>query len=155
MKENHKCMNIEIHTTEIYATEINTTEIHTIEIHTIEIHTTVSTADTEAWYDKRVKHLFSNRIIQEHILIKTVNKFQGIASGMLCNIIEVIPWNLSAVSIVPVEAELTDAAEDKNGQRNNNNEITIAVKQWTRFKKGSLLFFKEGEESIAMSLTLM
>lgn len=150
MKENYKCMNIEIHTTEIHATEIHTTEINTTEI-----HTTVSTADTEAWYDKRAKHLFSNRIIQEHILIKTFNKFQGIASGMLCNIIEVIPWNLSAVSIVPVEAELTDAAEDKNGQRNNNNEITIAVKQWTRFKKGSLLFFKEGEESIAMSLTLI
>lgn len=47
MKENHKCMNIEIHTTEIYATEINTTEIHATEIHTM-IHTTVSTADTEA-----------------------------------------------------------------------------------------------------------
>mgnify|MGYP006922492621 CR=1 FL=1 len=42
-----------------------------------ELRNTVSAADAYAQYDETAKQLLSNKIILAHILVKTVDEFQG------------------------------------------------------------------------------
>lgn len=78
-----------------------------------EFRNTVIAADTDAQYDEKAKQLLSNKIILAHILIKTVDEFQGMNPKDVVSYIEGDPF----ISVVPVEPGLTNTATEKNGQR--------------------------------------
>ena len=78
-----------------------------------ELRNTVSAADTEAQYDEKAKQLLSNKIILAHILVKTVDEFQGMNPKDVVSYIEGDPF----ISVVPVEPGLTNTATEKDGQR--------------------------------------
>lgn len=78
-----------------------------------QLRNTVSAADTDAQYDEKVKQLLSNKIILAHILVKTVDEFQGMNPKDVVSYIEGDPF----ISVVPVEPGLTNTATEKDGQR--------------------------------------
>jgi len=78
-----------------------------------ELRNTVSAADTEAQYDEKAKQLLSNKIILAHIMVKTVDEFQGMNPKDVVPYIEGDPF----ISVVPVEPGLTNRATEKKGQR--------------------------------------
>ena len=77
------------------------------------LRNTVNAADTDAQYDEKVKQLLSNKIILAHILVKTVDEFQGMNPKDVVSYIEGAPF----ISVVPVEPGLTNMAIEKDGQR--------------------------------------
>lgn len=84
-----------------------------------EIRNAVSAADEDAQYDEKAKRLLGNKIILAHILVKTVDEFQGMNPEDVVSYIEGEPF----ISVVPVEPGLTNIekipSDDglKNGQR--------------------------------------
>ena len=78
-----------------------------------EIRNAVSAADEDAQYDEKAKRLLGNKIILAHILVKTVDEFQGMNPEDVVSYIEGEPF----ISVVPVEPGLTNAEKEKNGQR--------------------------------------
>ncbi len=78
-----------------------------------EIRNAVSAADEDAQYDEKAKRLLGNKIILAHILVKTVDEFQGMNPEDVVSCIEGEPF----ISVVPVEPGLTNAEKEKNGQR--------------------------------------
>lgn len=78
-----------------------------------DIGNAVAAADTDAQYDEKAKRLLSNKIILAHILVKTVDEFQGMHPK------DVVPYIESETYIgsVPVEPGLTNAAKGEEGQR--------------------------------------
>lgn len=78
-----------------------------------ELRNTVSATDTEAQYDEKAKQLLSNKIILAHIMVKTVDEFQGMNPKDVVSYIEGDPF----ISVVPVEPGLTNTAIEKNRQR--------------------------------------
>lgn len=87
-----------------------------------EIRNAVSAADEDAQYDEKAKRLLGNKIILAHILVKTVDEFQGMNPEDVVSCIEGEPF----ISVVPVEPGLTNIEKEKNGQRivglNTENE---------------------------------
>lgn len=73
-----------------------------------ELRNTISAADTEAQYDEKAKHLLSNKNILAHILVKTVDEFQGMNPKDVVSYIEGDPF----ISVVPVEPGLTNTATE-------------------------------------------
>lgn len=59
------------------------------------------------------KQLLSNKIILAHILVETVDEFQGMNPKDAVPYIEGNPF----ISVVPVETGLTNTVTKKNGQR--------------------------------------
>ena len=57
-----------------------------------ELRNTISAADTEAQYDEKAKHLLSNKNILAHILVKTVDEFQGMNPKDVVSYIEGDPF---------------------------------------------------------------
>lgn len=78
-----------------------------------EIRNAVSAADEDAQYDEKAKRLLGNKIILAHILVKTVDEFQGMNPEDVVSYIEGEPF----ISVVPVEPGLTNIEKEKNGQR--------------------------------------
>lgn len=78
-----------------------------------EIKNVVEATDIDACYDEKAKWLLSNKIILAHILVKTVDEFQGMNPKDVQSYIEGEPF----VSEVPVEPGLTNIAKEKDGQR--------------------------------------
>ena len=76
-----------------------------------EIKNAVSAADQDAQYDDRAKRLLGNKIILAHILVKTVDEFNGMNPKDVVSYIEGDP----CIGVVPVEPGLTNA--EKDGQR--------------------------------------
>ena len=87
-----------------------------------EIRNAVSAADEDAQYDEKAKRLLGNKIILAHILVKTVDEFQGMNPEDVVSYIEGEPF----IGVVPVEPGLTNIEKKKNGQRivglNTENE---------------------------------
>ena len=73
----------------------------------------VSAADKDAQYDEKAKRLLGNKIILAHILVKTVDEFKGMNPKDVVSYIEGEPF----ISVVPVEPGLTNAEQEKDGQR--------------------------------------
>ena len=78
-----------------------------------EIKNAVSAADKDAKYDEKAKRLLGNKIILAHILVKTVDEFKGMNPKNVVSYIEGEPF----ISVVPVEPGLTNAEQEKDGQR--------------------------------------
>ena len=78
-----------------------------------EIKNAVSAADKDAQYDEKAKRLLGNKIILAHILVKTVDEFKGMNPKNVVSYIEGEPF----ISVVPVEPGLTNAEQEKDGQR--------------------------------------
>ena len=69
--------------------------------------------DKDAQYDEKAKRLLGNKIILAHILVKTVDEFKGMNPKDVVSYIEGEPF----ISVVPVEPGLTNAEQEKDGQR--------------------------------------
>ena len=69
--------------------------------------------DKDAQYDEKAKRLLGNKIILAHILVKTVDEFKGMNPKDVVSYIEGEPF----ISVVPVEPGLTNAGQEKDGQR--------------------------------------
>ena len=78
-----------------------------------EIKNAVRAADKDAQYDEKAKRLLGNKIILAHILVKTVDEFKGMNPKDVVSYIEGEPF----ISVVPVEPGLTNAEQEKDGQR--------------------------------------
>lgn len=78
-----------------------------------ELKNAVNAADEYSQYDDKAKRLLGNKIILAHILVKTVDEFQGMNPEDVVSCIEGEPF----ISVVPVEPGLTNAPKEKNGQR--------------------------------------
>lgn len=80
-----------------------------------ELGNAINAADTDAQYDEKAKRLLSNKMILAHILVKTVDEFQGMNPKDVVPHIEGGPF----ISMVPVEPGLTNtvAKPTKDGQR--------------------------------------
>ena len=78
-----------------------------------EIKNVVHAADKDAQYDEKAKRLLGNKIILAHILVKTVDEFKGMNPKDVVSYIEGEPF----ISVVPVEPGLTNAEQEKDGQR--------------------------------------
>ncbi len=79
----------------------------------MEIKNAVNAADTDAQYDEKAKRLLGNKTVLAHILVKTVDEFQGMEPKEVVSYIEGEPL----IGTVPVEPGLTNAAKEKDRQR--------------------------------------
>ncbi len=77
-----------------------------------EIRNAVSAADEDAQYDEKAKRLLGNKIILAHILVKTVDEFQGMNPEDVVSYIEGEPF----ISVVPVEPGLPNIEKEKMGR---------------------------------------
>lgn len=71
-----------------------------------ELKNALLAAEAKVQYDEKVKRLLGNKIILAHILVKTVDEFQGMRPEEAVPYIEGEPL----ISVVPVEPGLTNAA---------------------------------------------
>lgn len=78
-----------------------------------EIKNAVNATDRKAQYDQQAKRLLGHKSILAHILVKTVDEFQGMDPQEVISFIEGDPF----ISTVPIEPGLTNAAEEENGGR--------------------------------------
>lgn len=81
-----------------------------------EMKNAVSVSDTEAQYDDRAKRLLGNKIILAHILVKTVDMFQGMDPDDVVSCIEGEPY----ISKVPVEPGVTNAVRNQPAENGSN-----------------------------------
>lgn len=79
----------------------------------LEIKHAIEAADQDAQYDECVKRLLGNKDILSHILVKTVDEFQGMNPKDVIPLIEGEPY----IGVVPVEPGLTNAVRRERGQR--------------------------------------
>lgn len=116
-----------------------------------EITNAIEATSIEAQYDEKAKRLLSNKIILAHILVKTVDEFQGMNPKDVQTYIEGDPL----VSIVPVEPGLTNKAEEKeDGQRivgwnTENSEINEGL---IRFDIIFYVRMKDGVSQVIVNL---
>ena len=78
-----------------------------------EIKNAVHATDKDAQYDEKAKRLLGNKIILAHILVKTVNEFEGMNPKDVVSYIEGEPL----IGVVPVEPGMTNAEQEKSGKR--------------------------------------
>lgn len=78
-----------------------------------DIKNAVSAADRDAQYDERAKRLLGNKIILAHILVKTIDEFNGMNPQDVVPCIEQGPF----IGAVPIEPGLTNVEKEKFGQR--------------------------------------
>jgi len=110
----------------------------------MEIKNAVIAADRDAQYDEKAKRLLGNKIILAHILVKTVDEFQGMDPREAVSYIEGEPF----ISAVPVEPGLTNAAKEKDGQRifGLNTESTEINEGLVRF---DIIFYVRMKDGIS------
>lgn len=110
-------------------------------------------ADAETQYDEKVKRLLGNKIILAHILVRTMDEFQGMAPVDVVPFIEGEPF----ISVVPVEPGLTNAVTrklrdcGKSGQRitGMNTELTEIVEGLVRF---DIIFYVRMKDGISQMI---
>ena len=115
-----------------------------------EIENAVNAADMDAQYDEKAKRLLSNKIILAHILSKTVDEFHGMNPEDIVPFIEGEPL----IGTVPVEPGLTNAVEEKDGQRivgmnTENMEINEGL---IRFDIIFYVRMKDGRSQVIINL---
>lgn len=115
-----------------------------------EIANAVNTADADAQYDEKAKRLLSNKIILAHILVKTIDEFQGMAPGDAVPFIEGRPM----ISTVPVEPGLTNVTTEKDGKRivGLNTENTEIHEGLVRFDIIFYVRMKDGLSQVIVNL---
>lgn len=86
-----------------------------------EITNAIEATSIEAQYDEKAKRLLSNKIILAHILVKTVDEFQGMNPKDVQTYIEGDPL----VSMVPVEPGLTNKAEEKEDGKDGVSQVIV------------------------------
>lgn len=117
-----------------------------------EISNGVNAADREAQYDERAKRLLSNKIILAHILVKTVDEFQGMKPMEAVSHIEGEP----VFSTIPIEPGLTNAEKGKDGHRivGMNTESTEINEGLVRFDIIFYVRMKDGVSQIIVNLEM-
>lgn len=115
-----------------------------------EIKNAVSVTDKEAQYDEKAKRLLGNKIILAHILVKTVDEFQGMNPKDVVPYIEGDPF----ISVVPVEQGLTNAVKEKDGQRivGMNTENAEINEGLVRFDIVFYVRMKDGVSQVIVNL---
>lgn len=87
-----------------------------------ELKNAIKATDLKAQYDSSAKRLLGQKSILAHILVKTVDEFNGMNPRDVVDCIEGTPY----ISTVPIEPGLTNRVNEKNGQRlvsfNTENE---------------------------------
>lgn len=78
-----------------------------------ELKNVLGATESKAQYDASAKRLLGQKSILAHILVKTVDEFQGMNPREVERYIEGTP----CISTVPVEPGLTNAVRGKNGER--------------------------------------
>jgi len=73
----------------------------------------IQVTEEQAQYDDSAKHLLGQKIILSHILARTVDEFKGMDPKDILPLIEGEP----KIGTVPVDPGLTNATEEKNGER--------------------------------------
>ncbi len=108
-----------------------------------EIKHALFAADAEAQYDEKVKRLLGNKIILAHILVKTVDEFQGMDPKDVVRYIEGEPF----ISVVPVEPGLTNASVKKTtdgggpaGSRKSGQRIMGMNTEYSEIGEGYVRF---------------
>ena len=71
-----------------------------------EIKNAIQAADSEAQYDESAKRLLAQKYVLAHILVRTVEEFQGMEIEKVASLIEGDPY----ISKVPVASGLTNKA---------------------------------------------
>ena len=78
-----------------------------------DVKNAVQAADGEAQYDNEAKRLLGNKLILAHILVRTIDEFQGMDPKEVVPLIEGEPM----ISSVPIEPGLTNRAGGQGTQR--------------------------------------
>ncbi|UWO25014.1 hypothetical protein [Marvinbryantia formatexigens] len=115
-----------------------------------EIKNAVSATNQEAQYDEKAKRLLGNKIILAHILVKTVDEFQGMNPKDVVPYIEGNPF----ISVVPVEQGLTNTVKEKDGQRivGMNTENAEINEGLVRFDIVFYVRMKDGVSQVIVNL---
>lgn len=134
-----------------------------------EIKNAVHAADIYAQYDDRAKRLLSNKIILAHILVKTVDEFQGMDPKNVvpyiegCSVSEAHVQHRTSretepplVGVIPVEPGLTNTSKDVNGQRlfGMNTENTEINEGLVRFDIIFYVRMKDGVSQVIINLEI-
>ena len=78
-----------------------------------EIKNALQAADSEAQYDESAKRLLAQKYVLAHILVRTVEEFQGMEIEKVVSLIEGDPY----ISKVPVVSGLTNKDRNEEGKR--------------------------------------
>ena len=78
-----------------------------------EIKNAIQAADSEAQYDESAKRLLAQKYVLAHILVRTVEEFQGMEIEKVVSLIEGDPY----ISKVPVASGLTNKDKNVEGKR--------------------------------------
>ena len=78
-----------------------------------EIKNAIQAADSEAQYDESAKRLLAQKYVLAHILVRTVEEFQGMEIEKVVSLIEGDPY----ISKVPVASGLTNKDRNVEGKR--------------------------------------
>ena len=115
-----------------------------------EIKNAMRAADKDAQYDEKAKRLLGNKIILAHILVKTVDEFKGMNPKDVVSYIEGEPF----ISLVPVEPGLTNAEQEKDGQRivGLNTENAEINEGFIRFDIIFYVRMKDGISQVIVNL---
>lgn len=115
-----------------------------------EIKNAVNATDKDAQYDEKAKRLLGNKIILAHILVKTVDEFQGMNPKDVVSYIEGDPL----ISVVPVEPGLTNTQKEEAGQRviGFNTENTEINEGLVRFDIVFYVRMRDGLSQIIVNL---
>ncbi len=108
-----------------------------------EIKNVVNAANQDAQYDEKAKRLLGNKIILAHILVKTIDEFQGMNPKDVISYIEGEPF----ISVVPVEPGLTNAEKILSGEgrlsadsRGNAQRIVGMNTEYVEINEGLVRF---------------
>lgn len=93
-----------------------------------EIKNAIQAADSEAQYDESAKRLLAQKYVLAHILVRTVEEFQGMEIEKVVSLIEGDPY----ISKVPVVSGLTNKDRNVEGKRivGLNTEAGEKMKDW-------------------------
>lgn len=93
-----------------------------------EIKNAIQAADSEAQYDESAKRLLAQKYVLAHILVRTVEEFQGMEIEKVVSLIEGDPY----ISKVPVASGLTNKDRNVEGKRivGLNTEAGEKMKDW-------------------------
>lgn len=107
-----------------------------------EIKNAIQAADSEAQYDESAKRLLAQKYVLAHILVRTVEEFQGMEIEKVVSLIEGDPY----ISKVPVASGLTNKDRNVEGKRivGLNTEAGIAEGKQREIEKVILNMHKKG-----------
>ena len=134
-----------------------------------EIKNAIHTADIKAQYDDRAKRLLSNKIILAHILVKTVDEFQGMEPKRVvpyiegCVVAEAHVQHGASLEdehplagVIPAEPGLTNTVKEVNGQRlvGMNTENAEINEGLVRFDIIFYVRMKDGVSQVIINLEI-